>query len=302
MKRNSVLRSVLQVVTSYVFIVWLAATFAFFAIRLLPGDAIEAKLALSAASPAAIAEQRALLGLNLPIAEQYLQFWVNLLRGDLGHSLTSGLPVTELIGNALPSTLELALSAFLVALITGLSLGVLSAATSAHISFLPSLLTNLLLSVPIYWTGTLMLFFFNAPSQSALFAPMLLLGLHTGAPIARVFSASLKQIRHAPYLFAARAKGLRARRLLLRHTLPLALLPTLNVIGLQAGFLLAGTVITEILFQRRGVGRLLLAATLEQDYPLVQGIVLLAAITYTLANSITALIQRLIDPRIETVS
>ncbi|RMG89421.1 MAG: ABC transporter permease, partial [Chloroflexi bacterium] len=204
--------------------------------------------------------------------------------------------------NALPSTLELATSAFFVALLVGLSLGGLSAIPRSSVALLPSLLTNLLLSVPIYWTGTLILFLFNAPSQGGLFAPMLLLGLHTSAPIARVFATSLKQTRLAPYIFAARAKGLRPRRLWLRHALPLALLPTLSVIGLQAGFLLAGTVITEILFQRRGVGRLLLSATLEQDYPLVQGVVILAATTYTLANTITAFIQRLIDPRIETAS
>ncbi len=283
-------------------VLWLAVTLAFFALRVLPGDALTEQLQEGGASPATIAQRRAELGLADPLLIQYGRYLVGLLRGDLGVSLQDGQPVSEIIAQQLAPTVELALSALIISTIVGLALGTL-AALDTPVSVVARLLLDLALSVPLYWTGTLAIYLFAVllnwlPSSGNLILPAAVLGFHTAGAIGQVLRANVRETLALDFVRTARAKGMRESRVMLRHVLRAALLPAVTVIALQAGFLLGGVVITESLFVRPGIGRVLLNATLRQDYPVVQGIVVLSAGVYTLLNAAADLSYRLLDPRV----
>ena len=284
--------------------IWLAVTIVFFALRIVPGDAITSQLEQSGASPAEIAEIRATLGLDQSLIQQYIEYMLNLLKGDLGISLVSYQPVDELILDGLQSTMLLAGLSMLLATTFGIVLGV--AAAMGHVAAYQ--LINLSLSVPIYWTGTLLIMVFAAqlkwlPSSGSsrlehLVMPVMVLSFHTMGAIARVVRANVDEVQHAPYVTVARSKGLPNTDVLRRHILKAALLPVVTVIALQTGFLLSGTVITESLFGWSGLGRLLLQSTINQDYPVVQGVVMLSAAFYSASLTVATLIHRWIDPRL----
>lgn len=288
-------------------VVWLAATIAFFALRLLPGDAIESTLLQSGAPADVIADRRAALSLDQPILVQYGAYFARVLQGDLGVSLRSGLPVVDLIIQQLVPTFTLAALAFGLAGVLGILLGTIESTThwSGHLA---RLVIDLSFSMPIYWTGTLAIFVFTVvlglfPSGGAgratqLVLPVSVLGFHTSGAVARVLSGQIRHYRGAPFVIAARGRGLSEQTLFWNHILRPALPPVINILALQAGFLLSGTVITETLFVRPGLGRLLLDATLTQDYPLVQGLVIVAALIYTLMLMLADVLTRLFDPRI----
>jgi peptide/nickel transport system permease protein len=289
--------------------VWLAATLAFLALRVLPGDAIETQLAFSGASDQMIAERRAALGLDAPLRVQYSQFIGGVLVGDLGYSLLDGQPVTLKIGQQLVPTATLALGALAFAVLLGISLGVAAATRIGWgLSWLARQLTYLALSTPIYWTGTLAIYLFTVwlgllPSAGAghinqLVLPVSILGFHTAGAIGRVTAANLRDVQGASFVRTAYAKGLSGRAVLLRHILPVALPPVIAVIALQAGFLFSGTVITESLFVRPGIGRLLLDSVVRQDYPVVQGVVVFSAVVYVVLNLCADVLFRLLDPRV----
>ena len=293
------------------FAVWLGVTLTFAALRVLPGDAVEARLLQSGASREAIDQRRTELGLNDSYWTQYARFMLRLLQGDMGHSLLSGQSVSEMISQRLLPTIMLASGALLVAVMGGLLLGVLSALDLPYqVSSLADLIVNTSLSVPIYWTGTLLIFVFSAqlhilpsgggarPSQLVL--PVALLGFHTSGSIARVVHQRISEIKTAPYVLVARSKGLSEFQILLRHILRAGLIPVVATIGLQAGYLLSGTVITESLFVRPGIGRLLLDATFQQDYPVVQGIVMVSIVIYVLVNTVTDFVYAAVDPRLSS--
>lgn len=287
--------------------VWLAGSLAFFALRLLPGDAIQSQLTQSGASPAVIADRRARLGLDEPILTQYGRFWLEAARGSLGYSLLNGQPVTDMIGQRLSPTVILASGAIITAASLGLFLGT-AAALQRPLSAAARLLINLALSTPLYWTGTLAIWLFAVllgwlPSSGGegaaqLLLPVAVLGFHTAGGIARVVEASLRQTLTADFVRTARAKGLPEHLVLRRHVLRAGLLPVITVVALQAGFLLSGTVITESLFVRPGLGRLLLDSTLQQDYPVVQGIALFLAVIYAALNLLADMLYTWLDPRL----
>ncbi len=283
---------------------WLAATLAFFALRVLSGDAIQAELLSSGASAETIAERQAALGLTDPVVVQYGRFLSGLLRGDLGVSLLDGRPVTEIITQQLAPTVALALTALIMATFGGIMLGTV-AALDLRVSGIARLVLDLSLSVPLYWTGTLAIYIFAVqlnwlPTSGAnnLTLPALVLAFHTSGAVGQVVRAGVRDTLALDFVRTARAKGLREAPIIIRHVLRAALLPTVTVIALQAGFLLGGVVITESLFVRPGIGRLLLNATLRQDYPVVQGIVILGAFVYTLLNAGADLVYHLLDPRV----
>lgn len=292
-----------------VVVVWLAATLAFFALRVLPSDAIRVQMLGSGATQVQVDAMRAEQGLLDPLPVQYGRFLLGLLRGDLGVSLLSGQPVAELIGYNLMPTVTLAVSALAVALVLGLTLGLLAADLGpAWLSSLARLVVNLSLSTPVYWTGTLAIYVFTVelallPSGgggrlSQLIMPSAVLGFHSAGAIARVVAQEARQIRAADYVTVARSKGLSEPRILFGHILRAGIVPVLTVVALQAGFLLSGVVVTETLFVRPGLGRLLLDATMRQDYPIVQGVVVLASFVYTLLNTLADVAAGLLDPRV----
>lgn len=285
-------------------VIWLAATVAFVILRVLPGDIISAQLAQGGASPDEIAAVRDRLQMDDPPLVQYGRFLLGLLSGDLGISLVSYQPVTQLILERLLPTINLAVWAILLAAMTGISIGMLA----AYGSGIASLVIILAISTPLYWTGTLAMIVFSAqlgwlPSAGSgslghLVLPVGVLAFHTMGEIARVTQVNIREVREAAFVVVARSKGLHESTLRRRHILRVALLPLVTVIALQFGFLLSGAVITESLFVRPGIGRLLLESAIQQDYPVVQGIVLLSAIFYVLLNTGADLCYRFIDPRL----
>lgn len=291
-------------------VVWMALTLVFVGVRVLPGDAISAELLPAGASEAQIEAQKDKAGLNNPLPQQYLEYLADLLQGDFGSSLRYRDAVTHIIRDRIGPTFALAMAAFSVMLMAGTLLGVASIEASPPLIRLSSRgMIAFSQAVPIYITAIVAVFIFSLeldllPSVGSdtphhLILPALVLGFHTSGAVARVLSASLTDAFQQPFMLTARAKGLPPIDLL-DHGLRVALLPVLRVLALQTGFLLGGTVIIEGLFVRRGLGSLLFESVLDRDYPMVQALVLLAALAYLLANGLARLAQRLIDPRLTT--
>ncbi|MBC8171430.1 MAG: ABC transporter permease [Anaerolineae bacterium] len=289
--------------------IWLAITITFFALRLTAVDAVTAELMSAGADPALIEQRRALYGLNLPVFSQYIYYLTGLVRGDLGVSFTRNLPVSLMLSEALGSTLILAIPAFMLAVFIGIITGSCAGIPARYgLTRLARVYSSLAISIPPYWTGTLVIFVFSAmlkwlPSSGDgdlryLILPVAVLAFHTSGAIARVVQTGIAETLAADFVRTARAKGLTPRIILYRHVLRVSLLPVITVMGLQAGFLLGGTVVTEILFLRPGLGRMLLDATLRRDYPVVQAIVLLSALVYLVITAVMDAFYRRVDPRI----
>ncbi|NDJ84423.1 MAG: ABC transporter permease [Chloroflexi bacterium] len=292
-----------------VLVLWVALTLVFLALRVLPGDAVSGTLIEASATD--IRARREQLGLDDPYAEQYLRYLSNLLQGDLGYSLITSERVSDMIGARLLPTLSLGLASFGVAIALGLLLGLgnglngpvwLSAATGFFITisqaipfYVTALLAIHLISVQLDWLPAS-----GSQTPSHLILPALTLGFHTAGAIARVLSANLQDTYRQPYILAARAKGL-APIDLLDHALRIAILPTLGVVAIQAGFILGGSVILEVLFVRRGLGTLLYQSVLNRDYPVVQALTLLGALLYLLANGTSSVARYTLDPRLREV-
>lgn len=295
---------VLSKIAVSLLIVWAAATLGFFALAVLPGDAIESQLVRSGVEPGVIAERRASLGLTDSVIVRYVRFLNDLLRGDLGTSLLTGERVVDAIFRSIGPTFALAGSALIAAVGLGLAGGIVAGLGIPFLSSLARISFNLALSMPIYWTGTVAIYIFSVlPSAGAgrlsqLVLPVLILGFHTSGAIGRVTQVHVRQVLADDFVRTARAKGLPEYRVMLRHVLRVAVLPVISVIALQAGFLLSGTVVTETLFVRPGMGRLLLDAVLQQDYPVVLGVVIFSAGVYTAASFLADLALRLFDPRV----
>jgi ABC-type dipeptide/oligopeptide/nickel transport system permease component len=285
------------------------ATVIFALIHLLPGDPAQTMLARSGASPEAVLALRAEIGLDRPLVVQYLRWLGAAAQGNLGRSLFYNRPVAQLIGEQFPSTLELALAAFAVAMGAGITLGVLSALRrDSWIDRLAMTVAVTGIAVPVFWSGLLLIWLFSvrlgwlppagAGSWRALVMPALVLGFATAGPLARLTRATLLDVLGQPYITVARAKGLSEREVLLRHAARNALIPLLTIAGVQLGFLLAGAVVTETLFGRPGLGRLLVDAILWRDLPVIQGVALVIAGIYVVANLLVDLSAGWIDPQI----
>ncbi|WP_297528425.1 nickel ABC transporter permease [Thiohalobacter sp.] len=290
------------------FVVLGVALLVFLLIHLIPGDPVDVMLGESASA----ADREALrqnLGLDRPLGAQLLAWFEGLARLDLGLSLHERQPVTRLIAERLPATLELAAAGLGVTLLLALPLGLLAAARRNTPWDRGAMVFSLLgVSIPNFWLGPLLILVFSlwlgwfpvsgreAPASVVL--PALTLGLSLAAILSRMVRSSLLEVLGEDYIRTARAKGLDARRVLLGHALPNALLPVITVIGLQLGALLAGAVITETIFSWPGIGLLTIEAIQTRDYPLVQGCVLFIALAYVLINMFTDLLYGFIDPRI----
>ena len=292
-------------------VLWGVATVVFLLLRVIPGDPAATMLSGSAATQEDIAQVRQQLGLDDPWLIQYGNYLLNTLRGDLGRSLFSNRPVTLTIAEQLPATLQLAAAALLVAVILGLSLGFLAALRyDTWIDKVTMGVAVLGVSVPVFWSGLLLIWVFSVglnwlPATGAedwrhLVIPAIVLGLVGAGPIARLMRASLLNALRADYISMARAKGLRERAVIGRHTLRNAMIPVITLIGLQAGFLLGGTVVTEAVFARPGLGRLVVEAILSKDLPVVQGVVLLISTTYVVINLLVDLATLALDPRLRS--
>lgn len=283
-------------------------TLVFFLLVLVPGDPVDVVLGESAQAADREA-MRAAMGLNRPLSERWIGFYADLLRGDLGDSLVRKRPVAGLILERLPATLQLAAAAFAMVLALALPLGVVAA--RYHGRWPDGLAQGFALfglSIPNFWLGPLLVLGFSVAlgwtpvsgnqESGSLLLPAVTLGLSMTAITMRMLRSSLLEIESQPFLRTARCKGLDERAVVLRHALPNALPPVVTLLGLQLGGLLAGAVITEVVFAWPGIGSLLIDAIRQRDYPLVQGVVLVIAVSYVLSNRLADGVAAWVDPRI----
>ncbi len=291
------------------FVLWLAATLAFTAMQLTPGDPAQALLAASGATPAEVAERRAQLGLDDPLLVQYARYLMDMARGDLGQSWLHGRSVDRMILEQLLPTAKLAVAATAVGVLLGLTVGVLAALRrSTWLDTVATTVAVLSLSTPTYWSGILAILLFSLqlrwlPATGEgdlrhLILPALVLGFALSGSIARMVRARVVEVMEEPFVLAARARGLSSWRVLFIHVLRSALAPALTIVALQFGFLLGGTVVTESVFARRGLGKLAVEAILWQDLPVVQGVVVFGALAYVLSNLAADVAQAWLDPRL----
>ena len=291
------------------FVLWLAATLAFVAMQLTPGDPAQALLAASGATPKEVAERRAQLGLDDPLPVQYARYLLDLIRGDLGQSWLHGRPVGQMILEQLPPTIELSLAAMAIGVGLGLGLGILAAVRrGTWLDTFATTLAVLGLSTPTYWSGLLAILLFSLqlgwlPATGEgdprhLVLPALVLGFALSGSIARLVRARVVEVVGEQFVLAARARGLSSWRVFFVHVLRSALAPALTVTALQFGFLLSGAVVTESVFARRGLGKLAVEAITWRDMPVVRGVVVFGALAYVLVNLAADLAQAWLDPRL----
>ena len=263
------------------------------------------------ATPADLEKMRHQLGLDRPILAQYGSFVGNALLGDLGESISWRVPVSRLIAERLPATLELAGAALVVAVLIALPLGFIAGNNPGSPSDLASMGFAILgISIPHIYLGPLLMILFSLNlgwlpltgrgGLSHLVLPALTIGTALAAILARMMRQSLIDVRGSDYLRTARAKGLSPRWAMFRHGVRNALTPVVSLLGLQAGALLTGSIIAEMIFSWPGLGRLMIGAINSRDYPLVQGCVLVFALTYVLINALTDVAYSLVDPRIRS--
>ena len=291
----------------------------FLFIRLIPGDAIAARLGTSTAlTPEQLASLRAYFGLDQPLYQQYWTWLTSLLRGDFGYSIRTGRPVLVEITERLPATLELAVAATVIAVAIGLPLGLLSAMRPRSRADVIARIGGLIgLSLPSFWLGTLIIVFFSLylrwlpntggyvdfvhdplGNLALIVLPAVTLGVALAAATMRMTRSAMLDVLSADYVRTAWAKGLAGALIVRRHVLKNGLIVIVTLLGIQVGQLLGGTVVVEEIFSIPGVGRMLLAAIVQRDYALVQGGVLVIAILFVLVNIVVDLLYGYLDPRI----
>lgn len=290
----------------------------FVIMHLIPGSFVEVLVGVGTdITPEQLAAIERAYGLDKPLPVQYFLWLGNVLRGNLGNSLRTGLPVGSEILRRIPVTAELTLFALILALPLGISAGVVSAVRqNAWTDSLVRVGAMLGLSVPNFLLATLLILLVSlyipvfpttgfipfsqglGDNLRSLFLPAFSLALSAMASIMRMTRSSMLEELRKEYVKVARSKGLKERLVILRHVLRNSLIPVVTVVGIWVGYLLGGTVIIEEIFALPGVGRLALNAIYQRDYPLVQGTVLFIAGVFVFVNLLTDLLYGLLDPRI----
>ncbi len=301
------IRYILKRLWHTVYVIVGISVIAFFFIHL-SGDPVMLMLP-SDASMQEIEELRETLGFNDPMWEQYLRFATSAVVGDFGESLYYHVPAMELILERLPASLELALAAMIVALLVAVPLGIISAVKRGSFIDMTSMIFALFgLSMPHFWLGIMMILLFSVTLEwlptsgrggiEHLIMPSLALGLSLMAMFARLTRSVMLEVLGQDYIRTARAKGLKQRLVIGKHALKNAMIPLVTVAGMQFGFLIGGTVIIETVFAWPGVGRLVVQAIFNRDYPLVQATVLILAVIFVLVNLFVDLVYVYLDPQI----
>ena len=288
-----------------------ASILIFVLMRLVPGD--PALQALGAGMGEATEEQVQALrrewGLDKPLPVQYVYWLGNALQGDLGRSTVSRVPVVDEITSRFPATLQLTLLSLCVSVIIGIPLGVVAAVRHNRIADRLSMVVVLIgICTPSFWLGLMLMLLFSVqfnllPSfgkggVSYLILPSLTLGVPAAAVLARVTRSSMIEVLSEDYIRTARAKGLVERLVIVRHAIKNALIPIITILGLEFGFLLSGSVVTETVFSYPGLGLLLITSINNRDFPIVQGALLLFAVQFVIVNLIVDLLYGFMDPRI----
>lgn len=285
-------------------------TLVFFMVHMLPGDPAEeiASRGLGM-SPEAIQEIRVRLGLDQPLHVQYWDFVKRVAQGDLGRSIFTNREVSAMIRSQLGATVQLTVAGLFAAILIGVPLGIIAAIRQNSWVDSASMTIALLgVAMPSFWLGLLLIWLFavrlnwvpviGGTGIRGLILPAFTLGFGAAAIIARLVRSSMLEVLRQEYMTTARAKGLRTQAVVIRHGLKNALIPVVTIIGLQVGNLLGGAVVIETVFARQGIGRLAIDAILAKDFPVIQGVVLFAAIVYVSVNLFVDLLYSFIDPRI----
>lgn len=290
-------------------------TIIFLVVRVIPGDVARAVLG-DYASEETIQQYRQDLGLNDPLWVQYKDYMLGLLRGDLGDSLVTRQPAWDQIQYVLPHTLELSLAAILIALVLGIPTGVITAKRrNTWVDYLGRVVSLAGLSAPAFYVGLLLIYFLSAkaglfPAIDAgdfsdpidnlhhLVLPAITLGLIETAYVARMTRSVMLNVLSDDYVRTARAKGISERAVMIRHALRAALVPIVSLVGIFTISLIGSSVLTEEVFARPGLGRLLIGVTKQYDYNMIQAIMVVYALIIVVVNIIVDLIYTLVDPRV----
>lgn len=294
----------------------LISVFVFALQKLLPGDPVLA-MAGEERDPVALAAIREQLGLNDPLPVQYFNWLTAALQGDLGTSLRTGQPVTELILQKLPVTLQLGVMAILIALVIGIPAGIISAVRKGTVTdYTANLVALSGMSVPNFWLGILLIMLVSVrwqllpasgyvpptedfvQSMRTMIMPAFVLGTGLAGALMRHTRSSMLGVLKQDYVRTARAKGVPERRVVLRHAFRNALTPIVTLTALLFGELIAGAVLTEQIFTIPGFGKLVVDAVFTRDYAVVQGVVMVTAVGFILMNLVADMLYILLNPRL----
>lgn len=304
-------RWVLTRIAGATFVLWAVATIAFFTLRLVPGDPVDALLGGpgSNATEEVRQQTRELYGLDRPVLVQYGSFLLGLFRGDLGESYQLRQPVVQLLGEQVGSTLLLGALALALAWAFALSLALWSARSGRTAAVVANTLEIVSAAVPHFWLGTILILVFSvklqllpttsgAPGVESLILPVVTLAVPLAGFLGQSMRESMLTAMHSPFALSSRARGEAEIGVSLRHALRHAALPGINLSGWAFGSLISGAVVVESVFARPGLGRTLLEAVIVRDVPVVLGVVLLIAAVYVVVTLLSDFAERLADPRL----
>ncbi len=291
--------------------VWLVVTLTFAALHL-SGDPIEV-LVGDQAPPEVVAHYREKFGLDRPLWQQYLSYFASIAQGDFGLSMSDRTPAATLILQALPKTILLGLTAFAGGMALGVVLGIVAAMhRDRPVDRMVMSFATFGFSIPNFFLGIVLILIFalhlrilpsaGSDSPAHLLLPALTLGTHLAGTFARFTRSAMLDVLNRPYMVAAEARGVPRLHRIFLHALPNAAIPIVTIAGLKLGDLVAGSVVVETVFAWPGVGRLLVNAVASRDFAVVQTILVMVAVTMTVANLVVDAIYTLIDPRIRTGS
>jgi len=306
-------RTALAKLVDIVIVLFVAATFVFVVLQLMPGDPVDVLLkGIFEITPDVRAEVIADYGLDRSVWEQYWQFITGILHGDLGHSYQMRQPVTEIIAGSIGPTAALAAAALGLAIVFAVFGATASAGRGPVASVITQTVELLAISVPSFWIGLLLLTAFSFaipifPSSGArgiesLVLPAVTLAIPITGILAQVLRERMDETLEQPFIITARTRGAGELRVRLRHVLRHAVLPALNFSGAVLGSLLIGTAVIETLFARPGLGRVLLNAVIANDMPLIMGIIVFGSLVFVVVNSIVDILAAAIDPRLRSES
>lgn len=287
---------------------WLVITVAFGLLYIVPGDAVQSGTVGGTLTEDLIEQRRAERGLNNPLPVQYADYLYAIGTFDLGQSWTYGQDVTNLIAAAFPPSLILAAVGMTVALIGAVPYGVFMSAAGGRFSSLINMPVALSLAVPVMVSGVFAIYLFSiqfpvfagpgAVGLRGLPLPALVVGFSAFGPLASALSAATNDVKSTLFVLSARARGLLPRRIWLRHIIPVSILPVLHLALVQFGFLISGTIVTEAVFSRPGLGQLVVTSVLEKDVPVLRAVVLVSYIVFFTVHICADLLTMILDPRL----
>ena len=302
---------------SMVFTLFGLSVLVFLLARLIPGDVVQVSLEQAERTPEMVQELRSFFGLDQPLYVQYWRWLSDVLQGDLGTSWRSGNSVMELILDRLSVTAELTILAMVVSIGLGVPLGILAATRqNSPLDYLVRVMSMFSLSIPEFWQGIMLILvlsitlgwipsleyvdFWKDPvtNLSIMILPAVSVGTVASANIVRMTRATMLEELRQDYVRTARAKGLHDRVVIYSHALKNTLIPVVTIAGLQIGYLMGGIVVMEAVFTLPGVGRLMLLAISQRDYPLIQGVVLFIATIFVFSNLLVDVLYAYVNPRI----